>query len=245
MTGGNIGYFSTLTHNPQIIQGEARFDYNDPLYIRDLNEAFIPISDQGVYKINKEYDEPSDQLAGTGIVLSGRGLNLEGYGVKKDGIYYAKGSRLSGGKMKKRNKMTMDEPTKHGFHMTDRRDIDKHGFHMTDRRNIIKPIGTHDMEKKGIMDELHGIHNNMRERVPDIKIGSRHREMLMHKLKKEQRKRSMNKRKGLDEKFKITTGRVNKPGEGLKKKLMRKTGDIGVFSKRTKIKDLIKRLRAK
>ncbi len=70
-----IGYYTTLSADPGVIQGAYRPDINDPLYIQDLWEAVIPASEEEVFKKNKQALEPSDLLAGSGMVFTHRLAN--------------------------------------------------------------------------------------------------------------------------------------------------------------------------
>jgi len=79
MTACCIGYYSTLTHNANDIQGEYPLITNDPLYQRDMTEWFIPIGDNTIYKENKPYVPSALVTEGGEISMLGKGMQ-KGYG---------------------------------------------------------------------------------------------------------------------------------------------------------------------
>lgn len=78
MTTCCIGYYSELTKNPQIIQGEYYEILNDPLYIKDYSQMIIPISDNSVFKNDKKENELMEKNNSTIQTIKGNGVDKVG-----------------------------------------------------------------------------------------------------------------------------------------------------------------------
>lgn len=75
MTSCCIGYYTNLSPHPQVIQGSYRENLNDPVYVQDHWESLVPFTADTVFAKNKEYDAPSDKLAGSGDVYRAKELS--------------------------------------------------------------------------------------------------------------------------------------------------------------------------
>ena len=92
-----IGYYPTLTHHPQEIQGGYHNVLNDPLYSQDMWQMIIPLSDESVFKENKPYIPNPDLLTADENYY---GKNMGGLGVgygKSMSVYVGRGVSPSGG----------------------------------------------------------------------------------------------------------------------------------------------------
>lgn len=99
MTTCCIGYYSSLTRNPQEIQGLWYDVSNDPLYIKDFSQMIIPIESE-ITERNKPYIGIPDLLTAdeNAKVLLSNNLVKIGDGYKNKDKYYGYGLNPPGGK---------------------------------------------------------------------------------------------------------------------------------------------------
>ena len=191
-----IGYYPTLSKNPQIIQGSFYEILNDPLYVKDMLQMIIPISDNTIFKErNKEYFGTPDLLTA-------------------DENYYGKNMK--------------------GM-----------GHSVSSSKTVYSGRGIH-TAGNGIFDKFsHIIDNKIKDEVIDrveTDIRKGFTEVKKHIKKRDLVRKSKNILRPLaEDQIKMENKRKVYPAERLKKRLMSKP--LGVFRKRTEIKNLLHRLR--
>jgi hypothetical protein len=55
------GYYSTVSNHPQVVQGSYYEILKDPLYVQDISQSLIPLSNKNIYT-NKKYIPRPDLL---------------------------------------------------------------------------------------------------------------------------------------------------------------------------------------
>ena len=215
-----IGYYSTIGNDPQIIQGEYSQILNDPLYVQDEMQNIIPISDNSIFN-NKNY-EPPEISPENSVMIHGKGLKIAGQGMKSPDIMYGVGLVPAGGKqLIGSNPATWGPPLDYGKHRVGK-----------NKKTWGPPIVSDKMARPYVDEQEMS--------VVDPRLGHRERQILINKIKE---KRNKINRPNMAKMFKMEKTKMMKPGEGLKRKLLRRHGQVDIMTKRNEIKNLLDRLR--
>ena len=210
-----VGYYSELSNNPQVIQGEYWEILRDPLYITDIELNLIPLKHPEVFK-KDTHNESQDLLGGNGLMIYGQGLKLAGQGSSDpSNTIYGKG---------------LGPYAKRKSHLYS---IDDDSSAFGSGQQMGSQIGDQQLDDLGVL-------NKNRPKISGMTLSEDARRYHLDRIRKEKMKRDKIKRPSLEQKFKMTNNIEKRPGEGLINRLIKREKQ---FTKRTKIKDLLDRLR--
>ena len=166
MSISTIGFYPTISANPQVIQGEFHEILNDPLYLRDIRQLIVPLSDPSIYQKNKEYQGAPDLLTAdeNSMIYTGYGTKVLRHRFNLPDEYLPRHGKMGGSYITKNlgklSKTIIDKPIDHV--KRDIRKIARKGPFKKPKHKLVRP-NVEDLVKIG----------RRKEKVPATKLRQR------------------------------------------------------------------------